>query len=310
MPRAAERVRHLEAVAILLDQRDALSVNSVAGVVMSGAFDPVAMQLRPFALAASWQFQVEDTLTANDYEVLGVKTALTTLGQDRFGRLAALAGPAANLRHFLSQAALDANTTWDEAKRRIAARSTGVASLVAAVRAIGLSDRVSLARLEELGDLVGRWIGGTARLTAPHSIALIGDPLLPVSIIHDSANFAITVHRCLPAAAAGILADGWHSGVAAARGAAAAFGAEQSIFDVTLRQLSQVGFDRFAARVLDQSITETIDETAILLAARSDLPHFLRFATARDGCSGNALSEAMPARTKGAWRLWNILLTH
>jgi hypothetical protein len=286
-------VQQLEIAAALLAERDALAGVPVARLVTASGFDPLSVPLRPFALAASWQFRVEDVLSSNDLEVVRIRSSLFGLDRDKHIRLASLAKATKNLRLTGRQTGLPPDTVWDDAMRIVRVRAAGVADLLAAVKASGLKDTVLLGNIMEFAELAQLWQKKFESMQSLTTTGLLAGVMPSTAVLFDTARFASSVHKIFPVAAGDLLSGRRAGGIGALWEALAKLKSELQDVDGCLGQLAALGLEEYAAAALGQP-AEVVSQRALeLLAAKDELPHFLRFAAARWDCKENPLSEAV-----------------
>jgi very-short-patch-repair endonuclease len=293
IPRPSERIRHLEGAAGLLEERQALIETAVVRKIMPEPFDPFSTRLRPFALAASWQFRLADTLAGNSSENVRLRALLTEMGPARLARLAALSGPASRLHEFVEIGKFDPSASWIDVKDAISARASGIRTLTLAAKSLGLPDLVRLDGLRDTAALLQKWHDNRLKLESGVAKVIFGAQPPRISAIRSAAEFSIAVNRNFPAIARRLLEDRWGPTVQALRQASAAVGADTALLQASLESAKTLGLRPTMGQIHCQPFDSAVSAVAKLLAAKNDLPLYLRFAATRAECLANPLSAAV-----------------
>jgi very-short-patch-repair endonuclease len=281
VPRPAERVRHLDAAADVLSEREQLASNVELRTLMGRHYDLESAPLREMALAAGWQFRIEDRLAGDRIECGHLRTVLVSLSGDKVAALIGLADAVRRLREYFDQLNADLQAPWTAVRKDLETRGAVLMNLVKLISGTGLLPDLPLSEVAKVAVAAKRWQSIAEELRSPRANVLPVEHRTRSDVLRATARFAASVQVATGAAAHALLADGWRFRVSVMRDESRRLVAVLGAIGNHLHALKPLGLGGFTTSALEQPITEVLRVVDKLREAQADLVPYLEFAKTR-----------------------------
>ena len=227
------------------------------------------------ALAARWQFGVEDRLSGDRIECRHLRTVLVTLSSDRVAALIRLTDAVRALRGYCYQTSADPRAHWTTIRKTLETRSAVLMNLARLVAGTGLRPDLRLSEVANIAAVVKRWRSISEDMQSSRAHILPVEQRTRSDVLRATAEFAVSVQVAIGAAGDALLTDGWRSRVVVMRDKSRQLGAVLDAIGTHLHALKPLGLGSFTASALEQPITEVLRIVDKLREAQADLDPYL-----------------------------------